>query len=194
MGIVTQHWTNHILHENINDPEFVLDLYQHILSTVPLTYARPIEEGPLDFMFEDDHPSMREKFEVVRRFMYQCIDEYIDQVYETSFDYHVTGFVAMNSQYTRQPLHVHRSSFLTGVFYINVDEQSGNLMLHDPRSNAVRAAPDEIMDQFAPVAILPKPGDMVVFPSYLYHDTEVNMSPQPRILVPFDAWAKTSNK
>ncbi len=68
--------------------------------------------------------------------------------------------------------HIHPRANLSGVYYVSVppDKPSyrgaGNLVLADPR---IRASVAPVRDQVSSVMIPPKPGLMVIFPSYVEH-------------------------
>jgi uncharacterized protein (TIGR02466 family) len=73
--------------------------------------------------------------------------------------------------------HVHGGSYWSAVFYVRVDEgDGGELVLHDPRMPTLAMyAPylrfkDSGGERF--VRIKPKPGMLVIFPSWLAHEVE----------------------
>lgn len=78
--------------------------------------------------------------------------------------------------------HLHPNSHFSGVYYIQAPENSGNLVLLDPRIEARMlplhhkwSAPVE--QTFGPeVKVEPKPGRLVIFPSWLMHRVDPNMS------------------
>jgi len=185
--MITEHWTNHILRNNIDDDEYVSILCENILCTDPLDHHATPTEKLIDEFYED-----RPIFDRLKRYMYENINEYINKVYDlTDLDYHVRTFLVTNNIHTRTNFHNHKCAFLSGVFYINVDENSGELLFHDPRFNAVRSTPIECSKAFAPVIMSPKNGDIVIFPSFVYHETNISFSNIPRILIPFDVYIKT---
>lgn len=65
--------------------------------------------------------------------------------------------------------HNHGHSHFTSVYYKYVSGEGGELILHDPRTNANRGFPQEFGKHFAPFVIEPKTGMTIVFPSYVYH-------------------------
>ena len=180
--MITEHWVNHILRDNINNDNLVCQLHQYILCNLSLQGDQE-KTMDLNIMIEDE-PSLDD----VRAFIRKSLDIYIEQVYGVSdFEYHITAWLTTNGIYNRKSFHNHHSAFVSGVFYIGVDDESGNLIIHDPRFNANRAAPDQILDAFRPLIVEPKPGDIILFPSFIYHETEISFSHSPRVLIPFDA-------
>ncbi len=76
--------------------------------------------------------------------------------------------------------HNHKNSHFTAVLYVDVPD--GDLVLYDPRSNANRGYPPELEHMFEPVRFLPKNGDLILIPSFVFHESLVTMSDQPRII------------
>lgn len=80
--------------------------------------------------------------------------------------------------------HCHPYSFLTGIVYLT--PQNTGLILHDPRPNAERGYPRQFFAEFDDHTIVPKMGDVVLFPSYVYHSTMVHNGAEPRLVIPFN--------
>ena len=73
--------------------------------------------------------------------------------------------------------HIH-DGVLSGVFYLSVPKNSGNLILVDPRPVGI------LKNNFS---IKPEPLALVLFPSWLEHYVEPNLSNEPRISISFNA-------
>lgn len=69
---------------------------------------------------------------------------------------------------------------LAGVFYCSVPKNSGRLILVDPRNLGVR---DRHRNNYP---INPEPLTLIIFPSWLDHFVEPNMSNEPRISLSFN--------
>jgi len=65
-------------------------------------------------------------------------------------------------------------SILSGIFYINVNRTSGNLVLHDP------IFPDN------EISHAPLPNELIIIPSYLQHSVEPNKSDDNRVSLAFN--------
>lgn len=86
--------------------------------------------------------------------------------------------------------HHHPSCPLVSVFYVKIPENSGDLLMFDPRGAVDllwkdKYVPDVENGSFAKVYFRykPKPGKLIVFPSYLFHGTEQNNSDENRLCV-----------
>lgn len=182
--MIIQHWKNPILHSNINDEEYLKALNEYIYCNVPLNR----DTIPQEVLFSEFyyHEQLFDKFKGI---VCDKIDWMLEEGYKVDkFDYHVKTFIIKNGRFTHTSFHNHRGAFLSGVFYVNVDDNSGDLVLHDPRFNAVRSTPLQLSEHFAPVKITPTNGDVILFPSSIYHETDICFSNVPRILIPFDVY------
>ena len=87
-------------------------------------------------------------------------------------------------------LHNHPYNFLSGVFYLQVPENSGQIIFHDPKPQAEVLSPPKVENHSIHVAhrvnFQPKTGTLLFFPSYLNHEVEENNSQDDRIIVSFN--------
>ncbi len=95
----------------------------------------------------------------------------------------VNGKLASNS------VHNHPNSILSGVYYLQAPENSGVISFIDPRSAAQMLVPP--MTEFSPwtlpkISYQPQAGTMLLFPSWLVHGVEMNMSRELRISLSFN--------
>ena len=87
--------------------------------------------------------------------------------------------------------HLHPNSFFSGVYYIKAPKNSGALKLIDPRPGAQvimpRRKPGELPPQFwRDVNYAPLDGRIIMFPAWIWHEVETNMSQELRISVSFN--------
>lgn len=95
----------------------------------------------------------------------------------------VNGKLASNS------VHNHPNSILSGVYYLQAPENSGVISFSDPRSAAQMLVPP--LTEYSPwtlpkISYQPQAGTMLLFPSWLLHGVEMNMSGEPRISLSFN--------
>ena len=85
--------------------------------------------------------------------------------------------------------HSHPNNFLSGVYYIRIQPGADTICFHDPRSQARVIRPPvveltgENTDQ---VVVRVRNGNLVMFPSYLEHSVDANMSAEERISISFN--------
>jgi uncharacterized protein (TIGR02466 family) len=86
-------------------------------------------------------------------------------------------------------VHSHPNNFLSGVYYVRVQAGADTINFHDPRNQTgiirppVVALTAENTDQ---VVIKVKTGTLLMFPSYLEHSVDANMSDEERISISFN--------
>lgn len=84
--------------------------------------------------------------------------------------------------------HVHPGSLVSGVYYSQVPEGAGSLLLEDPRGPL-----PPFNSRFT---LQPKEGDLIIFPSWLSHQVSPTSSRDPRISWSFNVldgdWSQTA--
>jgi len=94
-----------------------------------------------------------------------------------------------NERHNHNP---HAQTFLSGVFYVKVPKNSGRIRLFDPRSH-INTAPDMVYynDGNTYHWYEPEENMLLIFPSWLEHDVEVNNSREERISIAFNVKIKS---
>ncbi|WP_375248716.1 TIGR02466 family protein [Sphingomonas sp.] len=78
--------------------------------------------------------------------------------------------------------HIHPNSLWSGVYYIQAPENAGRIEFVDPRTVLIMNQPKyenkkkRPRDCWTKVNFKPVPGRMVIFPAWLYHGVDTNMS------------------
>ncbi|MDG1462432.1 MAG: tetratricopeptide repeat protein [Gammaproteobacteria bacterium] len=89
----------------------------------------------------------------------------------------------------RQTSHIHPTAWISGVYYVSVPEdldgEAGWIELGNPPERT--GILPQLPDNFATHRVKPEPGLIVLFPSYMYHQTISFKSASPRISIAFDA-------
>ncbi|NJM30037.1 MAG: hypothetical protein HC855_07965 [Rhizobiales bacterium] len=103
-----------------------------------------------------------------------------------------TFWVNVNPKHAYNALHDHPNSAISGVYYVQVDDKSGQLRFRDPRG-AKRMDPWPVasgqksdMRHWDRVNYKPVAGRLIMFPSWLEHDVEPNLSDNERISISFN--------
>lgn len=85
--------------------------------------------------------------------------------------------------------HSHPNNFLSGVYYVRTHPGADTINFHDPRAQAGIIRPPVVeltagnTDQ---VVVKVKNGTLLVFPAYLQHSVDANVSQEDRISVSFN--------
>jgi uncharacterized protein (TIGR02466 family) len=91
-------------------------------------------------------------------------------------------------------LHWHSNSLFSGILYLQCDKDTGEICLVRDKNmfNNVLTFDFEEQNAFNAqvVPILPKDGDILIFPSTTYHTVTPSKSEHSRFCVAFNVWAK----
>ena len=124
----------------------------------------------------------------------------LDLEKETGFNNYLLQYMWVNYNYTNnfnQP-HTHAGSHISGVFWINIPEKSGDLVFQDPRiSNQMNIGGYmHEKNQFNATTfwMKAKPNRLVLFPSYLSHFVKPNISDKTRVSISFNLISKVVDK
>ena len=106
--------------------------------------------------------------------------EYLDAWYWVN----INGPGHFNRRHSHDP---HHGTFLSGVFYVKVPEDSGRICFHDPRPH-ISTAPDMKYYNNGDNAwcLETEPNVLLIFPPWLEHSVEVNESSENRISIAFN--------
>ena len=85
--------------------------------------------------------------------------------------------------------HQHGNSTISGAYYVRAPEKSGDIVFYDPRPAPVYSYPIAQNPNFLNAqinSVSPKEGALVLFPSYLDHSVNENLSNTERIVISFN--------
>ncbi len=82
-------------------------------------------------------------------------------------------------------IHTHPGSWYSGVFYLKCSDESGKITFTDPRPGAEMCFYHQEIEGNL-YSISPKVGDFILFPSWLPHLVEQNLSDSFRISISFN--------
>ena len=85
--------------------------------------------------------------------------------------------------------HQHGNSTISGAYYVRAPKNCGNIVFYDPRPAPVYSHPNVVNPNLLNAqvnSITPKEGALVLFPSYLDHSVNENLSNDERIVVSFN--------
>jgi len=147
-----------------------------------------------DDLLRWDHPSISE----LSQWFLDCIVDIHDTYHDGQFramlrtaslSFVCTAWANVNRKGHWNNLHNHAGSHWSGVYYVQVPENCGEISFLDPRlSINMLATGHEFLDLFASDqhAITPQAGMTVIFPSWLHHLVKASHSDEPRISIAFN--------
>ena len=94
--------------------------------------------------------------------------------------------------------HLHPNSHFSGVYYIKAPKNSGQIVFNDPRTASHMVMPNRIKETppshlWREVRVDPLEGRIIIFPAWLWHGVEPNLSEEIRISVSFNFLQKGFN-
>jgi uncharacterized protein (TIGR02466 family) len=108
----------------------------------------------------------------------------------------ITSWLQINQPGSLFNRHDHYGAIVSGVFYLEVPENSGNLKFHNPleprRASDVffdRIRKEENQYNYDFIEYVPKVGEMIMFESWLQHSVEINKADKDRLSVSYNVWA-----
>ena len=85
--------------------------------------------------------------------------------------------------------HQHGNSTISGAYYVRAPKNSGDIVFYDPRPAPVYTYPKALNPNLLNAqvnGISPKEGALVLYPSYLDHSVNENLSNEERIVISFN--------
>jgi uncharacterized protein (TIGR02466 family) len=86
-------------------------------------------------------------------------------------------------------MHTHPNNYLSGVYYVKTQPQADAIVFHDPKPqiSIISPPPLEVSSATAgKVRVQVDPGTLLVFPSWLQHSVDPNMSADTRVSIAFN--------
>ena len=86
-------------------------------------------------------------------------------------------------------IHSHPNNFVSGVYYVRTQPGSDTINFHDPRSQTAVIRPPVVeltADNTDQVVVKVRNGALLMFPSFLEHSVDANLSEEERISVSFN--------
>ena len=84
---------------------------------------------------------------------------------------------------------LHSNNDLSAAYYVTAEENCGDIIFYDPRPATIYKHPIAKKPNILNAtinSISPEPGMLVLFPSYLEHSVDPNLSEQKRIVISFN--------
>ena len=95
----------------------------------------------------------------------------------------------INTKGSLNQKHHHSNSDLSAAYYVSAEKNCGDIVFYDPRPATVYKHPIAKKPNILNAtinSINPEPGMLILFPSYLEHSVEPNLSDHKRIVISFN--------
>ena len=178
--IISEHWPTSIGQVNFD-------------SGMLLEYLMTVYD--LKNMNDRDVNILDDESDIIKSFtdtIYTHLSNYIlitSNVNSKKYDIKLSGWVTGNNRGYSMIEHNHSGAQFSMVYYplCETENDGGEIYFTDPRTNANRGYPPEFQHIYNPIKIQPKTGDLLIFPSHLYHYVRAYHQ-QNRIALPIDAY------
>ena len=101
----------------------------------------------------------------------------------------VAMWAIINKKNSFNVMHNHQNCYLSASYYVRKPEDSGDITFFDPKEAKTYRFPKiEKYTEYSTeiVTIEPEEGDLLIFPSYLYHAVGENLSDDSRVVLSFN--------
>lgn len=128
-----------------------------------------------------------EKFSFFYDHIKNIISEFFEQLSYTGSWHFVNSWAAIYPKGAWVPLHDHKIMEWSGVYYVSAPNNCGDIVFTDPKEYALAAEPPNTRwrgnykQRFSP-----QDGKLILFPSYVKHETMPNNSDEDRIIISFN--------
>lgn len=153
---------------------YILDLQQTTPSVKKSNFGGWQSKDDLN-----EHGIFQELSDVIKSLASDILKNYTDRP-----PYIQSMWANVNEKYTYNMTHSHEGE-LSGVFYLTIPEDSGKLVMVNP---SVRSDTKVIRNKNYPIQ--PQNLACIMFPSWLEHYVEPNLSDKPRISMSFNIGVK----
>lgn len=186
-------WSTPVLKTKMGE-ETCSSLAEKFLTEYDLT-APPSDFG-VQNIFDDNSKIIQQfKKEIVlpsfNSFLRNTLDK---EIQDWKGGYKLHGWLAGRGNDYSINYHNHRGSQISAVFYIMCEEYNsgGEIFFTDPRQNSNRGYDKNFSKWFEHLKFAPETGDIVVFPSFLYHFVSTYQG-NIRLALPVDLFLYANN-
>ena len=95
----------------------------------------------------------------------------------------------INKKNSFNQIHNHPNTYLSAAYYVKAPDNCGNIQFHEP--NEVKKFRHPVIEKHNELnssgfSIKAEEGNLLIFPSYLYHSVGKNLSSEDRVIVSFN--------
>ena len=124
-----------------------------------------------------------------KNFLKQIMENEFGWEYISNKQRIVAMWAIINKKNSYNVRHNHQNCYLSGSYYVKKPENSGDITFFDPKEAKTYRFPEiEKITNYSrdSITIKPNEGDLLIFPSYLYHQVGKNLSDKNRIAISFN--------
>ena len=153
-----------------------------LLSEMKSFYSNKMGNKQEPNIWSSNTPYLKELNNYIIKTVTELTHDYVAHNYDEYSWHHTKGWGNYNLPGQSMPLHGHGSSKITSTYYIQAEDNCGDMLLVDPRGGVDW---DKQMDGNVNGTmykrVVPKSGKLVFFPAFVLHSVDVNKSKDIRI-------------
>jgi uncharacterized protein (TIGR02466 family) len=134
------------------------------------------------------------EFKNLKDQLYDCVCEYFYGLMQAKSDieiYITESWVNKTEKGHSHHRHWHPNSLLSGVVYLDCDEQSGAIKFKTSQYDAIEYDVDQPnVYNSRCTGMLPRVGDVIIFPSGVEHEVEKHLGESPRYSLSFNTFIR----
>ena len=139
---------------------------------------------------------LNEHFPEIRKFIEHNIQHYVESAISAGDDvefYITQSWLNWTEPGKSHHRHAHANSIISGVFYFNADPAVDRIYFYNDRTQQLRFSPKQYNMYNSEHWWLPcATGDVILFPSTLYHKVQPVVNKETRISLAFNVFARGS--
>jgi uncharacterized protein (TIGR02466 family) len=133
-----------------------------------------------------------EIFSNLKKQFEEHLTTYTKEVFKYDVDSYITqSWINLNPPGSYHSLHYHTNSLLSGVYYFDIPDGVPGIAFENVRKHCVEIFPTE-WNQYNVHCwnVSVAEGDLILFPSHMYHEVMENTSSETRVSIAFNSFLK----
>ena len=139
--------------------------------------------------FDLNHTTPKKFIKIIQEFLEKIITDEMGWEYDINKVKIIAMWSIINKKDSFNIKHNHPNSYLSAAYYVTIPKNSGNISFYDPKEQKNIRFPKikKFTEMSATVSSMePEEGDLLIFPSYLYHAVSTNLTNKDRIIISFN--------
>ena len=178
------------IYENVIEEDIFKDIKINTLNYIknhPGLFSTPWSCPTKTTLFSTRSISIDGLNEQIKQSVNSYIKSWVKEPNTLAFSLH-NLWINISEKYSYQESHVHLTPYYTtmfsGVIYIDVKPNSGDLILENPLTSHLLSSPQNLIPER--IKITPKDGKIIIFPPWLSHSVTQNQIDYNRISISFN--------
>ena len=173
-------------HSKVNDE--ILKYIKNLQIEDPIGVKKSNNLGWHSQSFNMNDEEVKSFFQSIQKYIGKAIDD--SGWSNPSNNFNVTSaWSIINVKSSSNSRHIHSNNYISAAYYVKAPKDCGDIIFYDPRNARLIRKPKTNKGNFLNAELInikPQEGLLVLFPSYLHHSVEENLSDEERIVISFN--------